>query len=387
MNLLPAILALPIALTLTGQSATTVERPFRTGAGQSGQTGLPAQAVAPATGSLSGVVQDLHGAPVAGAEVACWTKSTGTLRAKSDASGRYEVLTVPTGTRTLTISVRSDSIWIEGVEVRADETTAVPTIRMPCRCGRPAFNWVRKETGADPSLGGLQVDVREAPYGPDISGAVLTLRSAGSKATLQSATTNRTGRHVFANLPPGYYDMRIEYPGSASEEREGFLVQAGFTAVYAPTGLLPCSTGACARARERILPVACPQLRHTALSFLRSRNVVPTDQTCSECVRLHSVDDGMRDASGKRIDSSRRAARLYGSTGTSWFILYGAPSLSGSIRFFDEESGCRVKLEMEFGTYAVLIIPIDGDAVGFGSNHRLESEYLDQLVRRIQTAY
>jgi hypothetical protein len=39
-------------------------------------------------------------------------------------------------------------------------------------------------------------------------------------------------------------------------------------------------------------------------------------------------------------------------------------------------------LEIGFGTYATLIIPIDGDPVGFDSNRRLESEYLDELVRR-----
>jgi hypothetical protein len=102
----------------------------------------------------------------------------------------------------------------------------------------------------------------------------------------------------------------------------------------------------------------------------------------------------IRDAQGDVIPRKRRVVEQYFPKPERWKLPFGVwvtysswGWAGGSVEFAPEGSGCRVTLDYHFGATGVawfLFIPFDTDPDSFGSNGRLEEEYLAELERMLK---
>ncbi len=79
-------------------------------------------------------------------------------------------------------------------------------------------------------------DGQPLPNGPAVGGATVTVREHFMQQVVGTATTGADGRASFAGLPPGYYTIRTEAPGHATNEVTRFV---GAGAVVTREAFLP----------------------------------------------------------------------------------------------------------------------------------------------------
>src|SRR2546425_1369789 len=82
-----------------------------------------------------------------------------------------------------------------------------------------SLTWAQLPTS---TLNGIVTD----PQGAAVAGAKVTLTSKATGLT-RDTSTGSEGQYVFANLPPGDYDIRIETQGFATREFKGVRLEVG----------------------------------------------------------------------------------------------------------------------------------------------------------------
>ena len=149
--------------------------------------------------TLSGTVTDaVTGALVSLAEIRL---AGGTLATASEHDGRYELLGVPPGTRSLEIRhpryfpLSEENIGVSEAGVASLDFALEPR----------------------PTTGGLQGIVRDAETGAPVPGALVSV--VGEAA----ATTDETGRYALANLPAGLVEIRLEASGFPPQTRNAVV--------------------------------------------------------------------------------------------------------------------------------------------------------------------
>ncbi|MBV8208060.1 MAG: carboxypeptidase regulatory-like domain-containing protein [Acidobacteria bacterium] len=158
------------------------------------------------SGTLTGVVTNTAGQPLAGAQVTAGNSSASTL-----ADGTYSMQNVTAGSATVSASLAGYQSASQPVTASAGTTTSVPTIQL-------------------------------APLNPGtVTGTVVTsggspVAGASVSADGVTATTNAGGSYTLANLPAGAVTLTVSAPGEQTATQSATVV-AGSSTTVAPVTL------------------------------------------------------------------------------------------------------------------------------------------------------
>jgi ElaB/YqjD/DUF883 family membrane-anchored ribosome-binding protein len=174
-------------------------------------------------GTLTGVVQDARGKPLARALVTL--KGFGVARTNSQ--GQYMFLNVPAGTRELIVNPNGMAPKTTHVQVIARQRSetriqfaANEQISKPVT--RPVVSSSVVNRPIAVRAGGVAVHVIDAKTRRPISGVMISIPGQ------RSLSSDSTGHLVLANLPPGIYQISATKGGYSAEQRT-VVVKSGET--------------------------------------------------------------------------------------------------------------------------------------------------------------
>ncbi len=193
--------------------------------------------------SLRGMVHDISGTAISGASVIL-RKSVSREemgRIQTGPSGTFLFPLLPEGEYAMQVqAVGFMTVALEPFRLAAKEQKVLPpmTLQTGYGCGDPVL---RRLTLLDPAeadrgtLSGVVEDPKERP----VPGARVSLLCPG-QALCGNTTSDAEGRFTFPTVEPGKYTVRIQTHGFHLDERQPYVVEAGYDAGYWPVLLERC---------------------------------------------------------------------------------------------------------------------------------------------------
>lgn len=220
----------------------------------------------PIPSKVVGVVQDTTGASIPG--VLAELKGTvinGSMRAKTDKNGVFELKDVPSGDYELVLfSPGFINLTVESIQILGGSEVSIPAIHLQVgmTCGISDYQPLKQlrlsqnESEQGVLAGSVSAQRDYSDQNPRaLAGAQIKLFCTANFACASTITDSK-GEFVFKRLRPGTYSIAVNSQGVYTTKESGFVVQAGFWSTYWPISVNRCRGRHCDPKRQPKKPLA-----------------------------------------------------------------------------------------------------------------------------------